>query len=386
MKKIYLSAFLIVSFISYFVWTAFFAKGDDNPNINPSTKNVKTIVAATSDFTSTKIFSGFIGGVRQADVSPKAGGYVTKLLKEGGDSVRAGETIAVLDGSELAAMDQSALMSLDAIKKTLGDTKDFYDQKVDEAEAMLKKTKESYSHGDVTKKDIKIGEEAVKSAKQMRDLQNSGAKANVAAAQGGALVAHVAAKDATIAAPFAGVITRKYSSVGFFAAPGTPLYAISSPSDMEISISIPGSVSDLLSKNSEVFVYPEGQQTSSVQGYVFSVSQAVGAATQKSIVRIRFSDAQKNLALTLGQFVNVSVPLENSRTAILIPEEAILREYDDTFVFSLSDSGIVKKKKVTIGEASGDLREVLSGIESGERIVIGGQYLLRDGESVIEGK
>jgi RND family efflux transporter MFP subunit len=257
---------------------------------------------------------------------------------------------------------------------------------VDEAEAMLKKTKESYSNGDATKKDVKVGEEAVKSAKQMRDLQKSGAEANMAAAQGGALVAHIAAKNATVTAPFAGIITRKYSSVGSFAAPGTPLYAISSPADMEISISVPGSISEILSKDIAVSVYPEGQLSQAIQGYIFSVSQAVGVSTQKSIVRIRFSDAQMTLALTLGQYVGVSVPSEKKRTAVMIPEAAILREYDDTFVFSLGEGGIVKRKKITIGESSGESRELLSGVEPGEKIVIEGQYYLRDGESVVGGK
>lgn len=366
----------------YLIRGAFFAKGEETSETSNSIKNVKTIVATESDFQPTRDFSGFVSGAKQADVSPKAGGYVTKLLKEEGDVVRAGEVLAVLDGSELAAMDQSALMTLDAIKKTVRDTKDFYDQKVDEAEASLKKTKESYSNSDVTKKDVKIAEEGLDSAKKMRDLQNSGAKANEAAAQGGELVAHIAAKNATITAPFSGVITRKYFSVGSFAAPGTPLYAIASPTELEVSVSVPSSVAGNSSKNISVSVYPEGQKNLSLSGYVFSTAQSVGTATQKSIMRIRFSAAENIRALSLGQYATVAVPVGSSRAVILIPEEAILREYDDTFVFSLKADGTVTKNKITLGDSFGELREVLSGITAGEKIIIEGQYFLLDGDVV----
>jgi RND family efflux transporter MFP subunit len=384
MKKKYLIGALFIFAIFYLIHGAFFANGEEKSKTGGSVKNVKTMIVAESDFHPTQDFSGFVSGAKQADISPKAGGYVTKLLKEEGDTIRVGEVLAVLDGSELAAMNESALMSLYAIQKTVKGTKDFYAQKVDEAEAVLKKTKESYSNGDVTKKDVKIAQEGVDSAKKMRDLQNYGAAANEAVAQGGGLVTRIAAKNATVTAPFSGVITRKYSSVGSFAAPGTPLYAIASSAELEVSVSIPGSLAGNISKDNLVSVYPEGQKNLSVSGYVFSVAQSVGMATQKSIVRIRFSAAEKSRALSLGQYARVAVPEGNPHSAILIPEQAILREYDDTFVFSLNADGTVGKNKITLGESFGELREVLSGITAGEKIVSEGQYSLRDGDVVVE--
>ncbi len=384
MHKKYLAIFLFISLAVYFAWTAFFAKGAESVKPNSSVKRVRTVSAMTTDFHPVGNFFGFVSGVRQADISPKVGGYVTKLLKVEGDSVQAGEVIAVLDGSELWAMDQSALMSLDAVQKTLGETKDFYDQKVNEAQAMLKKTKENYSNGSATEKDIKVSEEALSSAKKMRDLQNSGADANLAAAQGGALVAHIAAKNATIVAPFSGIITKKYGAVGSFVAPGTPLYEIASPDDLEIDISIPGSIGKNLSRGEKVLVSLDGKAGSIVSGYIFSVSGAIEATTQKAIARVRFSGVENEKALFLGQYVDVAVSVGNEKTAIFIPEKAILREYDDIFVFVLGNNGIVRKDKITIGESSGELREVLSGVAVGDKIVVDGQYSLRDGDFVTD--
>jgi RND family efflux transporter MFP subunit len=384
MHKKNIVGILIFSLVFYFAWTSLFARGEEKQVGGPVAKNVRTVVATMSDFHSTATFSGFVAGVKQADASPKSGGYVTKMLKEEGDTAQKGETIAVLDGSELLAMEKSAMLSVDAINKTLESTGDFYNQKVDEAEAMLKKTKESHSNGEATKKDVKIGEESVSSAKKMRDLQNAGAKASVAAAQGGALVARMAAKNSTIVAPFSGVITKKYSSVGSFAGPGTPLYAISSPEELEVSLSVPRAISEKLSKGDAVIVNSEGQAGLTIPGYIFSISQGAESATQKSNLRIRFADFKENKMLFLGQYASVVVSSGNMRKAILVPEKSILFEYDDTFLYVVKNDGVVAKKKVTLGESSGELREVLSEISEGEKVITEGQYQLRDGDVVKE--
>ncbi|MFZ2188729.1 MAG: efflux RND transporter periplasmic adaptor subunit [Candidatus Moraniibacteriota bacterium] len=384
MNKKNIVVVLVFSLVVYFVWTSLSARGEEKKVGGSATKNVRMIDAVVSDFRSTEVFSGFVTGVKQTDVSPKVGGYVTKMLKEEGEAVQSGEILAVLDGSELMAMEKSAMLSVNAINKTLEETSNFYDQKVDEAKTMLKKTKESYSDGDATKKDVKIGEEAVSSAKKMRDLQNAGAKANVAAAQGGELVAHMAAKNSTIVAPFSGVITKKYASVGSFAAPGTPLYAISSPADLEISLSVPGAISEKLSKGDAVIVNAEGQTGLTIPGYVFSASHGTGSATQKSNLKIRFADSKESELLSLGQYVSVVVSSGNMRKAMLIPEKSILFEYDDTFLYVAKNDGVVAKKKITLGESSGEQREVLSGISEGERVVIEGQYQLREGDAIEE--
>jgi RND family efflux transporter MFP subunit len=339
---------------------------------------IETVVSGS--FRPERTVSGFVQGIRQTDVSPKIGGYAVKLLKEEGDAVRAGEPIAVLDGSELSAMNRSAWLSLDAARRTLDATKDFYDQTVDQAEASLRKAEESYDSGDITSRDLAIAKEAVKSAKRMRDAQDAAAAAGKAVAEGGALIAGASAANATVTAPFSGIVTRRYVSLGSFVAPGTPVYTVSSTDALEISVPVANSIMKDVRKGDTVEVTPEGSDTS-VSGQVFSMAQAVGVSTQSSIARIRFADADVSAMLRPGQYVTVSIPVGPARDAILIPENAIVHEYDDTFVFTIGN-GVATKTKISVGEEVDGRYEISSGLSVGEEVVIEGSYGLRDGESV----
>ena len=215
-------------------------RAGQDTSVSPTVTPVQVEAVRAVAFRSERTVSGFVQGVRQADVAPKTGGYVVKLLKEEGDAVRAGETIAVLDGSELSAMNKSAQLSLDAAGTILRETKDLYRQTVNQAEASRKKAEDSYASGDITSRDLDIAKEAVKSAKRTRDAQDAVAAAGKTAAEGGTLVAGAAAANATVTAPFSGIITRRYTSLGSFVAPGTPIYAVASQDALEISVSIPG--------------------------------------------------------------------------------------------------------------------------------------------------
>lgn len=341
---------------------------------------VRVEMAVAGSFRARQSASGFVSGVRQTDVAPKVGGYIVKLLKEEGDSVRAGEPIAILDGSELSAMNQSAQLSLDAASKSLRETNDFYEQTVDQAEASLRKAEDSYDTGDITSRDLDIAKEALKSAKRMRDAQNAVATAGKAAAEGGALIAGTSAANATVVAPFSGIVTRRYVSLGSFVAPGTPMYTVSSTDMLEVSVPIAGGIMKDIRKGDEVSVHAQGMDTS-VSGRIFSVAQAVGTTTQTSIARIRFADSTVSSLLSPGQYVTVSIPVGPARDAILIPENAIVHEYDDTFVFTIRN-GVATKTKVSVGEEADGRYEISSGLSVGEEVVIEGSYGLRDGESV----
>ncbi len=343
---------------------------------------VLTETAETKAFRPTSSYSGFVSGVRQADVAPKTGGYVAKLLVEEGDRVSAGQVVATVDGSELIAMKESASASYAAAREAADEAGDYYDQLVDEAEANHRKVKDAYDDGNVGTRDLRIAEEAVKSAEAARDAQVAAVRAELAQAEGGRLVAEVAAKNATVVAPFSGVVTRRHVSEGAFVAPGMPIFSVASPDSPEMSVSVPGEVARGLSRGDTLAVFPEGDHEP-MSGTIASVAQGVGITTQTSVVRIRLIDEEASRSVFLGQYAAVSVPIGPTRETVSVPASAIVREYDDTFVFVLTGEGRAEKRSVTLGESVGDRYELLSGVESGMTIITEGAYGLADGDPVI---
>jgi RND family efflux transporter MFP subunit len=334
--------------------------------------SVKTMTISPAPLQETAQFSGFVRGVKQTDIAPKIGGYIVRLTKEEGDTVRQGEIIAILDGSELSAARQSALLSAASIDKQLKETKNYYDQKVDEAKSALDNASGSSS------KDA--AEEALKSAKRLRDAELAALKTQRAGIEGSAIISGANLADTTIRAPFTGVITRKNASLGTFIAPGMPIYSLASPDAFEVKVSLPRTIAARVSKGSSVSV---SDDTDFVEASVFSIVSSADESSQQSTARIHFTSSTASQAFHLGDHVTVSFRVSEPRTALLIPVTAILSAYDDTFVYTV-ENGLAKRAVVVIGIASGNDREIISGLSDGAHIVTEGIYALSDNQPVQE--
>ena len=136
-------------------WHALAASKDQSkPEIVPTP--VQTMSVEESPVQPTETFSGFVQGIQHANISPKISGYVISLLKEPGDTVRSGDILALLDGNELAAGNQSVALSLTAALTSLDRTEKYTKQQVDAAETALSKVKDDRNRGTATDKDVRV--------------------------------------------------------------------------------------------------------------------------------------------------------------------------------------------------------------------------------------
>jgi RND family efflux transporter MFP subunit len=87
--------------------------------------------------------------------------------------------------------------------------------------------------------------------------------------------------------------------------------------------------------------------------------------------------------LAPGLFARVRVPLGAPHEALLVTERAVSRNQGKTFVFVVDGEGKVEKRDVTLGANHGNLRVVVAGLQSGERIVINGLQRVRHGAKVV---
>jgi multidrug efflux system membrane fusion protein len=85
-----------------------------------------------------------------------------------------------------------------------------------------------------------------------------------------------------------------------------------------------------------------------------------------------------------GDFVNARVSMEVRRDALVIPSVAIQRGPDGIFAWVVTPENLAEARKITSGPTSGDLTVVTSGLGEGERVVVDGQYKLRQNSPVSE--
>jgi len=80
--------------------------------------------------------------------------------------------------------------------------------------------------------------------------------------------------------------------------------------------------------------------------------------------------------------VRVEVKPAKSRIVSIIPQEAILADPEGDFVYFVGSDDIAAQRRVKLGDEFGTMREVISGLEQGEKIIFRGLQAVRPGAKV----
>lgn len=179
-----------------------------------------------------------------------------------------------------------------------------------------------------------------------------------------------------ITAPFDGVITRKLVNEGDLASPGLPLVEIEDPKRLQVEIDIPEMLAQLITVGTEVeVVMPGGEWTGQAP-----IKELAPAADPVSRTFHAKATVPADTPVRSGQFARVRLP-GRPIDAILVPEDAVSLFGQIERVFTVED-GRADLRLVKSGAAHGDRREILSGLNAGDRIIVNPPAGLTDGQPV----
>ena len=100
-------------------------------------------------------------------------------------------------------------------------------------------------------------------------------------------------------------------------------------------------------------------------------------------IKLRAEFPNEDRVLFPNQFVNVRLLLDTHKDVTTISTAGVQRGVPGTFVYLINPDSTVSVRPVQLGVTDGDRVEVVSGLKSGERIVIDGADKLRDGAKII---
>jgi membrane fusion protein (multidrug efflux system) len=184
--------------------------------------------------------------------------------------------------------------------------------------------------------------------------------------------------DRTVRAPFAGDVGLRQIDPGARVDEEMVLTTLDDRSEMEIEFSVPEMLYGQVAIGQPVVATSAAFPGRSFEGLVATIDSRVDSTARAFKVRALLPNP--DLALPAGMFMHVAVVLE-SRTAVMVPEEAVVVQGNRTFVYVVAD-GKAAVRDVTLGQRELGAVEVTSGLTQGDAVVVRGTPRLRDGAAV----
>lgn len=299
-------------------------------------------------------------------VGAESAGRVVELTVEAGDEVAKGQTLARLDGAQVAARLAQA------------------EAQTAEAKAALAQAERDAERGRqlLTTQDISEGDF------DRLQLAQQTAAARLEAALAGVRLARQAANDTVMKAPFTGVVSERHAEIGSWVSPGTPLFRILDPRRLKVRGAVAQRDRARLRVGLEATVRVDALPGAQWAGRIRRLGQEADPRTGTYLVEIEVESslsAPTTDALRVELLPGMQAVLRlaiSSREALVVPRDAVSEQADGQVVFAL-EGDVVRRLTPRLGEDAGDWVEVLDGLTHGQVVVVAGQHVLRDGDTVV---
>jgi RND family efflux transporter MFP subunit len=302
---------------------------------------------------------------QEIDLHAKASGYLSRINVDIGDSVEAGDLIGVLEVPEL---EDDLARALAAQQRAEADFKEAHLNYV-------RLTSVSQSRPNlVAQQDLDTAEE-----------KDSAAAAAVEAAKADAKKYRTLADYTHIAAPFNGVITKRYADPGALIQAGTssdtqtkPLIRLSENDRLRLDFSVSAAYAEAMKVGDSVEIHLDDHQEP-MTGVISRFSRRITMETRTMETEVEVPNP--DLKLIPGMYASVVLKLQRRPQALAIPVEAVSGNTHPTvYVVNLKQE--IEERAVQLGLETPTKYEVLSGLHEGEQVMIGNRSQVHTGQKV----
>lgn len=317
-----------------------------------------TQAVATSTLKETVTATGTLRAARSEAMSFAVGGTVRAVLVREGDQVKKGAALARVDTTSLVAARTAARSSYDAALAQL-------DEDVDDGAS---------------------------------DVQVAADRSSVVVARSSWVEARDAVDDAVLRAPMAGTVVGLDLAVGDTVGAGTTAgdtsggSAAGAGTGSTATTTTSGSVAEVSIATTRWFAVDAEVAAADIEGVepglqveltvsgvdetVYGTVATVGAVAETStsgsaVFPVVVEVTGKRQDLYAGSSADLSIIVSQRTDVVTVPTQAVQTEDGQAYV-SVEVDGTEERRDIEIGEASGAVTEVVSGLEIGESVVVPG--------------
>jgi membrane fusion protein, multidrug efflux system len=101
-----------------------------------------------------------------------------------------------------------------------------------------------------------------------------------------------------------------------------------------------------------------------------------------STIRLKASFPNEDERLWPGEFIRARVLVNTLKDAVTVPSAAVQRNSQGLLTWVIKPDNMAENRPIVAGPSYNDMTVIESGLKSGERVVVSGQYRLRQGVKV----
>jgi len=322
----------------------------------PPAISVTSVAAAPRPMPRSLAITGSLVANQHSDVAANASGRVTKTLVERGDFVKEGSPLAQLDI-------RSAVLGEAEARANLKNARTL----VEQANAECARNEALFKKGAISREEWERG--------------NAQCGTSLGAAEAATARADMAGKtlaDATVRAPFAGMVGERYVSVGEYVQPFTKVVALVELDPLRLQLTVSeadvGRVQQDQTVDFEVESFPGEHFT----GIIKYLDPTVRSATRDMVVEATVANLQHRLKPGMFAIAHLQLPDE---PLVSVPKTAIRQDPAATRLFAVAHD-MIEERIIQTGPEKDGYVAILDGIKEGERVVVNPGEEVKDGVPV----
>ena len=339
-------------------------KSGGRPNFGDNEYPVVTV--GTQSASSQATYPASIKGVQDVQISPKIGGFITKINVKEGQTVGVGQVLFEIDNVTYQAQVRQAQAA------------------VNTAQAACNTAKLSYENSQKLFDNKVIGDFELKSATN----QYESAKAGLAQAEAALASAKEQLSFCYVKSPAAGVVGTLPFKVGALVSAANTLTTVSNISSMEVYFSMTEKDALAMSKSGSGLQALPSVKLQLADGTVYGhdgkvtkMSGVIDAATGTVQMIAVFPNPEK--LLKSGGSGAIVIPQQNA-SAIVLPQSCVMEVQNKKFVYLLGKDNKVASTEIQVApQNDGKNYVVTDGLKVGDKYVSNGVVKLSDGMQIV---
>jgi membrane fusion protein, heavy metal efflux system len=319
---------------------------------------------------------------RMANIGPVHEGRLVHLYAGQGSVVQKGQKLADLESADIDEAESDYLKALAEYENARRTS----EAEIKLAQSTYDRTRMLFEKTITAGKNLQAAEHDLEVAKAAAANTIASTKAALAAARRRLLILGLKESDInalttktdftavfSLTSPIAGIVVERNATIGATVGTDANLFKIIDISSVWIDANVFEKDLERVKLGQEVKVTVPAIPGVTFIGRVILVSSVIDPETRS--LKVRTEVPNRGGALKPDMFANVEIITDVNRSAISIPQSALLEEGGQKVAFVVAGSGY-EKRVVNAGIQSNDRVEIRDGLKAGDKVVVKGNYLL----------